>query len=323
MFPSLRTLLNPVAFVFLTAGCTLSGQIQSGITVAGFGYQTPASTITAAPGQVLTVSVFGIPPGITTVFPVGSPTGLPTTVQGISVNFVQGPLTVQLPIRGVQQTACPSSSSTVPSPLPLGGGACSPATTLTIQIPYELEPESATLGTLGISSGGSVVATVVIHGVTDSVHVINTCDQTGIYLSLAYAVPAGVCAPMVMHAEGPLVSAASPATAGETLILWAYGLGALNHPVPASCCSSPDQIPLAAQPLTIGFSYYDPGRFPLRPLAQSVPSYAGTSGSGVYEVVFAVPAAPPDLSPCSSIYGNLRLLLSGPSSSDTAEVCLQ
>lgn len=299
-----RSFLNCLALV-LAALCGLApGRAQTGITVAGSGYRTPGSTITAAPGQVLTVSVFGIAPVTPNpIFPVGSPTGLPTVVAGISVNFIQGPVTVQLAIRGVQQTPCPSA------------GACSPATTLTLQIPYELDPASATQASLSISLGGSVIAQVGINGVTDSVHVIDTCDQTGIYLSLAYGLPPGSCVPMVMHAEGPLVSAQSPATAGETLILWAYGLGAINQPVSAFNLEA-----LTVQPFNLGFSYYGAARFPLLPLAQEAPSYAGLAGGGVYQILFVVPPRPADLSLACP---NLQVLLAGPSSADSAQICVQ
>ena len=49
------------------------------------------------------------------------------------------------------------------------------------------------------------MAEVVLNPVTDRVHVINTCDQTGISLSLASGLPGDSCTPMVMHAAGLLV----------------------------------------------------------------------------------------------------------------------
>jgi len=58
-------MFTPVVRAFaLLAGFGFFGmaQAQSGIGVAGFGYRTPANTITAAPGQFLIVSVFGIAP---------------------------------------------------------------------------------------------------------------------------------------------------------------------------------------------------------------------------------------------------------------------
>jgi uncharacterized protein (TIGR03437 family) len=229
MLISLRISFSRLAPVLMTVCFLAQGQAQSGIVVAGFGYRTPSSTITAAPGQVLTVSIFGIATRIPDpIFPIGSPTGLPTEVAGISVDFVQDPVMIPLNIRGVQQTPCPSS------------GSCSPATTLTIQIPYEFNPQSDSQATLRIRENGTLSAEVAISGATDTIHVINTCDQTGIYLSVAAGLPPDACVPMVTHANGQLVSASNPAAGGETLVLWAYGLGAINHPFPVDCCSSPD-----------------------------------------------------------------------------------
>jgi uncharacterized protein (TIGR03437 family) len=297
--------------LFVALGsCTLT-QAQSGITVAGYGYLNPGNTITAAPGQVLMVSVFGIATRIADpLFPIG-PNGLLTEVKGVSADFVQGPITVQLPIRGIQQSPCPAS------------GACSPATTITTQIPYELNPDSGVKAVLRIKEGGAAVAEVGLRAVTDSVHVINNCDQTGIYLSVAAEVAAGTCAPMVMHAHGPLVSASAPARPGETLILWAWGLGALNHPPTEPCCISPDQLPLAVQPFNLNFSYADAGRFPLRRLPSAAPTYAGMVGSGLYQVQFVVPPAPAGISSCTGNSGNFSVLVNGPVSADAAQICLQ
>jgi uncharacterized protein (TIGR03437 family) len=307
-------LRRPAACVSLLAGvfCLQIALAQSGITVAGFGYQNPGKTIIAAPGQVMTVSVFGVAgrfPGA--FFPISGSSGLPTVVESMSVNFVQGPVTDQLPIRGVQQSSCPAT------------GDCSPATTITIQIPYDLNPDSGVPATLEIDESGTLIAEVDIKAVEDSVHIINTCDQTGIYLSVAYQVPAGTCVPMVEHANGQLISASLPAMPGETLLLWAFGLGAITPPSPIPCCGSSFQIPQAVQPFTIGFSYIDPTQVPLQRLAQVTPSFVGMVGEGTYQVEFVVPPAPASLAPCSSGSGNVKLLLSGPNSADGAGICLK
>ncbi len=299
-----------LSLLWLIGFCSIA-EAQTGISVAGFGYRKPGNAITAAPGQVMIVSVFGITARIPEpVFPVAV-NGLPTEVAGISAEFVQGPVSVQLEIRGVQQSPCPAS------------GPCSPSTSLTIQIPYELNPDSASPALLRISEHSVAAADVALNGVTDSVHVINTCDQTGIYLSLAAEVPAGSCVPMVMHARGPRVSSSAPAVPGEELVVWVYGLGAVEHPIPEPCCASPDQLPLAVQPVNVNLSYADAGRFPLKRLARVVPDYAGMVGSGIYQVQFAVPAVPADMSPCSYKTGNLFIEVSGPNSADTAQVCVQ
>jgi uncharacterized protein (TIGR03437 family) len=186
-----------------------------------------------------------------------------------------------------------------------------------------LNPDTGTQAVLRIQDSGTLAAEVVLNPVTDSVHVLSTCDQTGVFLSLAFGLPADTCVPMVMHARGPLVSASAPAKPGETLVVWAYGLGAIDHPVPDNCCSSPDQLPLAVQPFNVNLSYADAGRFPLRRLTQVVPNYVGMVGAGLYQIQFVVPTAPPDLSPCSARSGNLTMQVSGPNSADSAQLCVQ
>jgi uncharacterized protein (TIGR03437 family) len=296
----------------LALAASYPGRAQTGIVVAGFGYRTPANAIVAAPGQILTVSVFGVAARISSpVFPPPDSGGFPTEVNGISADFVQGPLTVQMQIRGIQQTPCPPS------------GACSPATTLTIQIPYELDPASTSSAALRIKEGGAAVATVDLAPALDSVHIINTCDQTGIYLSLAYDVPPGTCAPMVMHPRGPLVSRTSPAVPGETLVVWAYGLGAIDHSIPPDCCVTPEQNPVAVQPYNVNLSYADAGSFPLRRLAQLVPTYVGMVGAGLYQVQFVVPPITPGQGIPGGRPGNLNILVSGPTSADSALVYVQ
>ena len=297
--------------VLAPLGLSAIAQAQTGLPVAGFGYQLPGKTITAAPGQIMSVSVFGISARIPEpLFPVAT-NGFPTEVNGISVDFVQGLLTVQLPVRGVQQSTCPPS------------GTCSPATTLTIQIPFEFNPDSHVEALLRVKEAGKPVAEAVLNGVTDAVHVINTCDQLGVFLSIATDVPPQVCAPIVMHARGPLVSNSAPATPGETIVLWAYGLGALERPIPDTCCSTPEQLPEVSQPFTVTFSYVDVGRFPWRRLGAATPSYVGMVGGGLYQVQFAVPAVPSNISPCFGRTGNLKIMVTGPNSADGAEVCVQ
>lgn len=307
----MRTHLQAVSSFLLALGLSSATYAQTGIPVAGFGYRTPANTIVAAPGQLLTVSVFGVAARIPNpIFPSPQPDGFPTQVNGISADFVQGPITIQIQLRGVQQTACPAT------------GACSPATTLTIQIPYALDTNSTSPAILHVNENGALVATVNLQPATDSVHIINTCDQTGVYLSVAVGLPAGTCAPIVMHPHGPLVSEQSPAVPGETLVVWAYGLGAIDHPVPPDCCQTPDQFPLAVQPFTINLSYADAGSYPLRRLAQLTPTYAGTDGStsGLYQVVFVVPPIPADPSIPAIRPGHLNIQVSGPASADSAQI---
>ncbi len=142
------------------------------------------------------------------MFTVSGQNGFPKLVNGPTVEFAQGALTVQMDIRGVQQTVCLAAPA-----------VCSPATTCTATMPFELIAESRDAAVLRVRENASIVAEVAINAVTDSVHVINTCDQTGIFISAASSVRPGVCAPVVMHARGPLVSESSPDSIKSTFVV--------------------------------------------------------------------------------------------------------
>ncbi len=281
--------------------------------LASSGYRLPSNTIIVAPGQVTMVSISGAATRLTSpVFPPTDPvTGwFPTLVSGFTMEFVQGLVTVAMPIRGVQQAACPPS------------GACSPMTSFTVQIPYELSADSRDAAILRIRENAGLLSEIPIKPVTDNIHVINNCDQTGIFLSIAFGLAATDCAPVVMHARGPLIGPNSPAVPGETLILWAYGLGALDRPLPVRM-TTVASVPLAVQPFTLSFSYIDGTQFPFQRLGVAVPPYVGMSGAGLYQVHVVVPETPPNLPRCGTLArGNVRILLSGPVSSDFADICM-
>jgi uncharacterized protein (TIGR03437 family) len=122
-----------------------------------------------------------------------------------------------------------------------------------------------------------------------------------------------------------LVSGSAPAAPGETLVLWAYGLGAITHPIPADCCSIPEQLPLAAQPFVLNFRFPDVNMDPKsRVIVGIAPAYAGMVGSGLYQVQFVVPGTPSTLPLCGGFSrGNLSVQIAGPQSSDTTTICVQ
>jgi len=112
---------------------------------------------------------------------------------------------------------------------------------------------------------------------------------------------------------------------GETLVLWAYGLGAPTHPIPAGCCSIPEQLPLLEQPFVLNFRYPDTNVDPKsRVIAGVAPVYAGMVGGGLYQIHFVVPPTPSALPLCGGFsHGNLSVQIAGPHSSDTTTVCVQ
>jgi len=91
----------------------------------------------------------------------------------------------------------------------------------------------------------------------------------------------------VVHADGAAVSAANPAVAGETISLYATGLGAANANLPLGAPGPDDpvittaalpQILLGGAPLTVAFSGLAPGYVGLYQVNASVPS-ASQQGS--------------------------------------------
>ena len=147
------------------------------------------------------------------------------------------------------------------------------------------------------------------------------------------------CPPIVTHADGSLVRASRPAHPGEVLIAYAVGLGPTVPNVPAGkLVTAP--APTATQ-LALSFDYR------LNALATK-PRALGASGSksiaaqysglvsgyvGLYQINFAVPAAPDDLVPCDTytnsidfdkngVFSNLTVSFGGVDSFDGVGICV-
>jgi uncharacterized protein (TIGR03437 family) len=299
----------------LTAMPSLWAQNANGLALAGYGYDVPKSVVVAAPGQVIVVSVYGIH----TVIPI--PLGdnsLPKQIGGMSVTLTQphGPSPLPVSLFGIQQTACPPQT------------ACAPVTSISLLMPFELIPETPALGAvpplLTIQENGTTTGQIQVLPVPDSVHMLNSCDQTLIYMSAASELPRGTCAPMVLHAHGPLVTAQHPAAPGEILVMFAYGLGA-TEPLPSSahCC-----LLLTVEKFDLNFDFR-PNAPPTRNVAGTgiggIPLFTGLIFGGVYQINFAVPLFPDGKAPppCGTdrVTSNLTVTLSA-SSVDAAQLCI-
>ena len=90
-------------------------------------------------------------------------------------------------------------------------------------------------------------------------------------------------APAVTHADYSLVTAANPAHAGETIVIWATGGGAVTPPVaagaaapasPLSWTVNTPVVTIGGQTVPVGFSGLAPGF------------------AGLYQINVAVPAVP-------------------------------
>jgi hypothetical protein len=291
---------------------------SNAIIFAGAGYQVPSPSLDVAPGQVIVLHVHGITATIdSNLTPVPGQSGFPRVLNGVSVDLIQGKAATvtSLELRAAYQTHCIDP--------------CSAVTGLTLQIPFELDTDFDAKGdpfpSLRISENGKPVGGVLLRPVSDSVHVINTCDDAQVFISAAFSVPRNICAPAVMVGNA-LNSLYNLAHAGDQLAVWLYGMGARTEQ-PPNCCNSPDQLSRPVQPFQLNFDFRpNAPAFPVVPGfgVTSAPLFAAYVGGGTYQVNFAVPAVPAGLPACDGvrIKSNLTVTVTGPNSSDAAQICV-
>ena len=313
----------PLAAALLAAAIGYAqapGAPQNAITMAAPGYRVPSASLDAAPGQVIVLHVNGISTAFdSNLAPPAGPTGFPHDLNGITVDLIQGsPATAtSLELRAAYQTNC------VPAE------ACSKVTGITLQIPFELETDFASKNhaapILRISEKGRQVGGVILHPVTDNVHVLNTCDDTQIYLSAAYSVPQNICSPAVMVGNA-LNSLYNLAHAGDVLAVWLFGMGAKTA-TPPNCCNSPDDLSKPVQPFQLNFDFRP--NVPASPAVPgfgitSAPAFAAFTGAGTFQLNFVVPPVPAGLPPCDGVKvkSNLTVTFTGPNSYDAAQLCV-
>lgn len=282
------------------------------VSLSGAGYELPSkNTMLAAPGQVVMVSVRGLKtvlPG--PVNPLLGPSGPPTELSGVGVDFVQGSLTGKLGLRSVQQNPPCSSAPSAPP--------CNSDISILTQIPFELDTASRAPALLRIRENGAVAGEVRLNPVTDNVHVINTCDDTLIFLSAAASarIPAGACVPMVMNTRGLLVHAGAPAQDGDILSIYAFGLGAVDRQ------PSPQEISRAVEAFSLNFQFSGGATAADRRISGVAPLSVSMVGGGTYQINFVMPPVPAGIPACEGPDGaNLTILVTGPQSSSPARIC--
>jgi uncharacterized protein (TIGR03437 family) len=168
----------------------------------------------------------------------------------------------------------------------------------------------------------------------DQVHILTVCDSV-LPEPLRYFLTAP-CQPEVTHANGTLVSSASPATVGEELVAYAVGLGATK---PAAQAGEPPAQSLpTTQTFGLDFNFH-PDALASNPFPTNVvpigyqpqiPLFTGlTAGySGLYQINFVVPGTPGGLHPCAAGQGpglvatNLTVSVGGSASFDGAGICV-
>ncbi len=304
----MATLLRAIVFSFFVS--TLPAQV----TVANLGYRIPSNVISAAPGQMVVISfanVTGKPRGSFNNLP--GPSGYPLQINGLSIKVTDGgaaPLDAGL--IAYRRTDGPK-----------------PVTSLTVVIPTQLAVHSsgwfAFTGSLTLSDNGVVIAEFPFRPVPDNVHFLNSCDETGIFVSILVDVPTvSDCIPVVINKSALVTTSANPIRPGDGVAAYLYGLGAVE------LRDDPFRRPEPVQSFDLHFDYR-----PNAPASRAVPGYGLTSKpffavgfpGGLYQVNFFVPPPPPgiDLPECdgTTIRSNLTVTLSGLNSFDSASFCVR
>ena len=278
-------------------------------TLVGAGYGTPAP-VSVAPGQIATFYVAGLP-----------------SLTGITAALEQGG-SISIPIQAVSSVSlCPTGR--------IVSSVCGSLVAVTVQIPYALN--LAGPAAVQIGQSGQAGTAIELNPVADQVHVLTACD-----VALGQSSPEPnltdlQCPPLVTHSNGALVSASSPASPGEALTAWVFGLG---QTTPAATTGQPAKTAPTAETFNLDFRYQvnalatnpftgEPDSIPLHPLfAGLAPGFVG-----LYQVNFVVPAGPPNGIPqctlpgtaatgASVVQSNLTVSIGGQFSFDGAGICV-
>ena len=285
-----------IAYYCLLASClvpVLQGQAAN--EIIGSGYTGP--TIPGvAPGDVITlfVSPLSVPDAVASQVP------LPTTLSGVSVSVrATGDLVVDttgyptaLPIfriRSVNNTLFILQH-----------------TAITVQIPTEKVstvyqgkrvPDFPSELILNVRANGvsGPDYTFAVNGITP--HLLDSCDSVFGGIGRLYA--GAPCHPVVTHADGTVVSFDSPAKAGETIVVYALGLGAFG------LTGRPQAGPIALVNGETRFSYFSVSLL-TEPTFQTVyiytitPDYVGLVDGyvGLFQINLTVPRMPDGVPPC-------------------------
>jgi hypothetical protein len=324
----------------------LSPLFGQGVTLVGSGYSNPTA-IRVSPGQITTIFVSGLttdptkPPNATSL-------PLPTSLAGISVSINQSSPSQSFPVPLLAVEQLNACSNALTPPTPTVSPDCMVGA-ITLQIPYELSPVPAPDSAIGtafaelVVSGNSIASKafpVVVSA--DNLHVLNTCDAFPSKQNGSQTLVIGACTSIVTHADGTLVTADSPALPGETVVIYAYGLGQTT-PMPKAGQSSPTPAATLSSPLYLRFDFTS-NAMPSPPfinrasaIAAPAPIFAGlTPGQvGLYQINVTIPSTIPAVEKCGStcshvactmyntVTSNLTIDIGANLSWDGAAICVQ
>lgn len=295
-------------FVLLVAVSCLPVAPQD---IVSAGYQFPLPVV--APGQVITLFVQGLKAQAARA----DRLPLPTSLNGVSVLLTQTQAPIALPIFSIGRVdTCFAQRD---------GFVCGNLSLITVQIPFELgfnipgTLRPPIFSELVVSEEGRIGSPIAVGPGSDKIKVI-----------------------VVTHADGGPLSKVSPAKAGETLVMYAVGLGA-TLPRVATGAAAP--MPPAGASAGIHFDFR-PNAPPMRPFFSpatfdpsklQAPDFAGLVPGfvGLYQINFTVPEVPRGTPPCDTfanspfpavlltVLSNLTVTIYGQTSFDGAGICVQ
>ncbi|MBZ5606418.1 MAG: hypothetical protein LAO79_29355 [Acidobacteriia bacterium] len=289
--------------------------------MSAIGYM-PTAPAAIAPGQLITAKVgLNLPAGTASLLP------LPLSINGTSaILYGEAGLdvgqTFNLPLLSVSVDF-----------VYIGRIISWNLATVTVQIPYEIKPASATnygLYELGVASDSNPSAIIRMVAQADAIHILRTGDsiETPVY-GLHPVI--GPFPPVITHVNGTTVTMDHPTRPGETVLMWAVGLGAPSSGTVKTGEANPS--PALTTTVNIDFDFRSNA-------GPSMPSATDTGGSrvpakqvtayfapgfvGLYQINVTIPAPPVPLEPCGGIYqSNLTINIGGSASFDGAGICVE
>jgi len=313
---------------------------QNGVIPYAIGYTQP-SAFRAAPGEVATLFLYGIPFGEngrnrSAQADAGM---LPTNLAGISVRVFQGNSPgIPAGIFAVQQIEQCGLSGVV-----TGDQSCL-LTMVKLQFPFEftgdpvLQPDGTVTfqlpALISIDVDGHLGRLFPLQPLPDDSHILTTCDASW------DTNPSSVCDRQVYHSDGSVVTQDKPANVGETLFLLFYGLGRTDPAVPTGtpspagvAATDPIQdhprVTLGIEPNFLNAVSSSPRAIVNTSKAYAMPvtitSRSLQSGQiGVYQVSFTVPAPSLPLLPCGNgVRSNSLLYATTSQGVESMALCIQ
>jgi uncharacterized protein (TIGR03437 family) len=298
-----------VVIAVLVGSCALLAQAPN--EIMSVGYTVPAYP-QVAPGQVITLFTSFL----NVADAAAMQTPLPTSLSGLSVavrvsgahNTTGYPTSLPIfRIRSVTSCSFPDDQRLCPR------------TEITVQIPTEgvcvviigdpncnSPSQVPPLLILNIRANAVSGPDMPLLGHVIAPHLLTFCDTI-------FGAPQANCYPLVAHADGTLVNAASPGKAGETIVVYATGLvNAAKTGYPAT-----EHVEAPAGSGLLGFAYRtQPNVF--TDIGWIEPAYAGTAPGyvGLGQINVVVPPTLPGMNQCLNLPGdagfNTRLTPVGP-----------